>query len=241
MGLMPEMVAVEIKGKAHHVPAGTTVLSAMWYAGYNIIRGVGCLGGVCGACTIIYTHQGSEESTLGLGCMTLVEEGMSVALIPELMPWPLGWSAYPDGKPTYHQETLPDQKRQFLELYPEAVQCRNCNACNKVCPQDIPIKETVWKAADGQFDEAAEMYRTCIMCGLCISVCPAEMKPSLYGLYARRAHGMVDVPRPPMLITRIEQIQSGQYDSEWSRLLAMSEEELTRHTSEAAVTGERKG
>jgi hypothetical protein len=47
--LRPKMVTIEIAGKTHQVPEGITVIKALWYTGQEVIRGAGCLGGVCGA------------------------------------------------------------------------------------------------------------------------------------------------------------------------------------------------
>ena len=43
--LKPRMVTIEIAGKKVEVPEGITVIKAMWYAGQEVVRGVGCLGG----------------------------------------------------------------------------------------------------------------------------------------------------------------------------------------------------
>jgi ferredoxin len=50
----PEMVTVYIMGQAYQVPAGLTILKAMEYAGFRLVRGVGCRGGFCGACATVY-------------------------------------------------------------------------------------------------------------------------------------------------------------------------------------------
>jgi ferredoxin len=47
-------VTVTIMGKKHDVPLGLTILKAYEYAGYQLVRGVGCRGGVCGACATVY-------------------------------------------------------------------------------------------------------------------------------------------------------------------------------------------
>ena len=51
-GRMPNFVTVEVMGKKHQVPEGITVIQALWYTGHEMIRGIGCLGGTCGACAI---------------------------------------------------------------------------------------------------------------------------------------------------------------------------------------------
>lgn len=52
--LTHRMVTIEISGKQYEVPEGITVIKAMWYAGQEVVRGIGCLGGFCGACAAYY-------------------------------------------------------------------------------------------------------------------------------------------------------------------------------------------
>jgi len=74
-------VAIEIMGKAYQVPEGLTMLQAMWHTGHALTRGVGCLGGICGACSASYRTKGDIRIKNGLACQTQVEEGMSFSLI----------------------------------------------------------------------------------------------------------------------------------------------------------------
>ena len=46
-----EMIPVYIMGKQYMVPEALTIMKAIEYAGYQFIRGCGCRGGVCGACS----------------------------------------------------------------------------------------------------------------------------------------------------------------------------------------------
>ena len=48
--IQPQMVTVEIEGKPFQVPAGITLMKALWYVGKEVIRGEGCLGGFSWAC-----------------------------------------------------------------------------------------------------------------------------------------------------------------------------------------------
>ena len=211
------LITVEIRGKTYRIPAGLTAINALWQTGHDVVRGIGCLGGVCGSCAIIYTTKDGDETKIDLGCQTVVEDGMAFALLPEVMPWPLGWNPYPAGKTKHRLENLTDPKAQLLTFYPEAGNCRNCNACNRVCPQDILIKECVWGAVDGKFAEVTELFKTCIMCGLCTSVCPESMTPALYGLYASRVYGGLLLKKPDGLAARIKQIEAGQFNAEWEK------------------------
>ena len=47
---MEKMVNVYFFGKKYSVPHSLTIMKAMEYAGYQLIRGCGCRNGFCGAC-----------------------------------------------------------------------------------------------------------------------------------------------------------------------------------------------
>ena len=51
---MENMVRVFLFGKKYEVPSNLTIMKAMEYAGYQLIRGCGCRNGFCGACATIY-------------------------------------------------------------------------------------------------------------------------------------------------------------------------------------------
>ena len=212
------LVAVEIMGKPHQVPQAITVLQAMWYAGHELIRGVGCLGGTCGACGIVYRTKGSFELKNGLGCQTLVEEGMAVSMIPH----------FAAARASYKIAEISDPKEALFELYPEAARCVNCNACNRVCPQGIDVRSSVWCAVFGNFDQVAELTMSCNNCGLCVVRCPADMAPNLIALYARRAYGVHEMKPPERLTHRIKEIATGAWKAEWDRIQSMSDQELAR-------------
>jgi len=212
-----QLVSVEIMGKPQRVPHGITVLQAMWYAGHELIRGVGCLGGTCGACGIVYRTKDSFELKNGLGCQTLVQEGMSFSMVPH----------FAAARASYIMAELKDPKEALFELYPEAARCVNCNACNRVCPQGIDVRSSVWCAVFGNFDQVAELTMSCNSCGLCVVRCPADMAPNLIALYARRAHGVHELKPPKRLTDRVGQIDAGSYGCEWTKLQSMSDQELT--------------
>jgi ferredoxin len=212
------LVSVEIMGKPQRVPQGITVLQAMWYAGHELIRGVGCLGGTCGACGIVYRTKDTFELKNGLGCQTLVEEGMSFSMIPH----------FAAARASYKIAELADPKEALFELYPEAARCVNCNACNRVCPQGIDVRSSVWCAVFGNFDQVAELTMSCNNCGLCVMRCPADMAPNLIALYSRRAYGVHEMKQPERLTSRITEIKAGGWKGEWERIQSMNDQELTR-------------
>lgn len=202
-------VEVEINGRRHMVPEAITLVQAMWYTGHNIVRGIGCLAGVCGACSTVYRTKDERDLKVGLGCQLLVEEGISFSLVP----------SYPTQKTTYRFEEIKDPKQELFKFYPEVALCRNCNACTEACPQHIDVRTGVWKAVFGDFKEVADLFLNCVMCGLCTPVCIADIAPNLVAVYARRAQGIFYTERPPQLMTRIKEIEQGKYDAEWKKVL----------------------
>lgn len=58
---MENMVHVFIMGKQYEVPSNLTIMGAMEYAGYQLVRGCGCRNGFCGACASIYRVKGDRE------------------------------------------------------------------------------------------------------------------------------------------------------------------------------------
>ena len=79
---MADMVNVFLYGKKYEVPSDLTIMEAMEYAGYKLVRGVGCRNGFCGACATVYRVKGDRELHAALACSTKVEEGMYVATLP---------------------------------------------------------------------------------------------------------------------------------------------------------------
>jgi len=207
-----QKVSVEIMGRRYDVPQGITLVQAMWYTGHHIVRGIGCLGGVCGACSTVYRKKGERDLKEGLGCQLLVEEGLSYSFAP----------AYPVQKTAYRFEQIEDPKRDLFKYYPEVALCRNCNACTEACPQQIDVRTGVWKAAFGDFKGVADLFLSCVMCGLCTPVCIADIAPHRVGLYARRSQAIFFTDRPQQLVKRIEEIGQGKFDAEWEQVLSGS-------------------
>ena len=77
-----DIVDIFIMGKRYGVPSDLTVQKAMEYAGFHIIRGCGCRGGVCGACAMVYRTPESHKIKTALACVTQVEEGMTIFNLP---------------------------------------------------------------------------------------------------------------------------------------------------------------
>ena len=77
-----DLVPIFIMNKRYDVPSSLTIQKALEYAGYQLIRGCGCRGGICGACGTIYRFPGSYKIEVGLACQTLVQPNMYLAQIP---------------------------------------------------------------------------------------------------------------------------------------------------------------
>ena len=77
-----DKVPIFIMGKKYEVPASLTIQKALEYAGYQLIRGCGCRGGICGACGTVYRYPDSYRIEVGLACQTVVQPNMYITQIP---------------------------------------------------------------------------------------------------------------------------------------------------------------
>ena len=211
------MVTVEIMGKECRVPEGLTMLQAMWYTGHEVVRGAGCLGGVCGACGTTYRVRDDVRLKTALACQTQIEDGMSYSLT---------FAYYPNRKVPYQLEEIKDPKQDLFKFYPEVAMCRNCNACTEACPQGIDVRDGVWRAVFGEFKKVSEMFMDCVMCGHCIPVCIADIAPNHVAVYASRVEGALFNPLPENLGNRLRDIETGQFDEKWKEIVDLSEEKL---------------
>ena len=80
-----QMVDVFILGKKYSVPSTLTIMDAMEYAGYQLIRGCGCRSGFCGACATIYRTKGENKLKVVLACQSQVE--VNVSYSNSFLPW----------------------------------------------------------------------------------------------------------------------------------------------------------
>ena len=77
-----ELIPIYIMGRRYMVPDALTIMGALEYAGYNLIRGVGCRAAFCGACSTVYRIDGDPKLYIGLACGTEVQAGMHLTQIP---------------------------------------------------------------------------------------------------------------------------------------------------------------
>jgi len=221
-------VTVFIMGQKYEVPEGFTILNAIEYAGYQLKKGVGCREGFCGACATVYRLPGDYKLRGGLACQTVVQEGMYIAQIPFT----------PAQKATYDLNELKPDVTTFQKLYPEAFRCLGCNACSKVCPQEIKVMDYIQAIMRGDIALAADLSFDCIMCGLCAMRCPAEMAQYNIALLARRLYGKYMMPKPEFLEKRLKEIEEGKFDREIEKLMKMDRESLAKKYSERDINFE---
>ncbi|CAI2718883.1 4Fe-4S dicluster domain-containing protein [Nitrospina watsonii] len=194
--------------------AGETIVHALWNAGQGGRVRTGCVGGVCGACTVTVRLPDGRPSTTELACMCPVENGMQV--------FPFAVDAITPVEPKADADA--DDLRA---AYPTLDRCTKCGSCTVACPMSIPVMESVLRMQKGEFEQVAEDFTTCIHCGLCRAVCEDKVKPHNMGLWVRRSLGMSrDVS---MLEKRVAALNGDGAEQEWNHLMkAQPEERLER-------------
>ena len=212
------MIDIFILGKKYSVPAGMTIMKAMEYAGYGLVRGCGCRGGFCGACGAIYRTPDSYKIKVGLACQTVIEYGMEVAQIP----------FFPVRKPEYDIEKLEPSAETIFRLFPEILRCLSCNTCTKACPQDISVMDYVQSIIRGDISKCSDLSFDCLMCGLCALRCPAEITQFQAAILTRRLFAKYIQPKAKELSTRLEEIKSGKFNKEIEKIVNMETEELKK-------------
>lgn len=209
-----EMITIELEGRKIRVPAGLTVIEALWDTGHDVKRGIGCLSGLCGACTVAYLEAGAPRVKFGLGCQVVVAAGMNVIMLPY----------FPSRMAQYDMAAMADPLRELPAHYPELSACNDCKACN-VCPEWIHVAGFVKHAKEGAYPETANRVKDCHMCGLCASRCPQGIAPQYVGLYLQRACARGQAP-PPNLEQRLREMAALAYAEDFAALMAMSDDEL---------------
>lgn len=180
-----ETVPVFIMGKRYEIPASLTIQKALEHAGYQLIRGCGCRGGICGACGTVYRFPNSYRIEVGLACQTVVQPNMYITQIP----------FFPGNKATYDIRKLTPTGSTITALYPEIFKCVGCGTCTRSCPMDIDVMGYISKAIRGDIAGAAQDSFDCVMCGLCSSRCPAEEVQYNVAILSRRLFGRYLAPR----------------------------------------------
>jgi len=223
----PEVVDIFVMGKRFQVPKGLTIQAALEYSGYNLIRGVGCRSGFCGACGTVYCFKNDPQLRYALACQKTVEPDMYLTQIP-FFPAASARYSVDEMKPTEGENLL-------LKLYPDLLTCFGCNNCTKSCPQDLQVMEIVSAAIRGDYEKLYEKSFDCLMCGLCAARCPQGLRPYVAAIAGRRLRGAHLAPKSQHNLDRIREIREGKYDAELNQLKKMSREELRKLYAERTI------
>lgn len=213
---MENMVNIFLFGKQYSVPASLTIMKAMEYAGYQLVRGCGCRNGFCGACATIYRIKGQQELKTCLACQTQVQDNMYIATLP----------FFPLVKQIYDINNIPTNQQVMMQLYPEIYACVGCNACTKACTQKLNVMQYIAYAQRGDFAKCADESFDCVMCGVCSSRCPAGISHPQVGMLARRINGKYLMPKTQHLEDRVKEIHNGDFKEFLDTLMAESDERL---------------
>ncbi len=203
-------VNITVAGKAIKAREGETIIHALWQAGMGTTIQTGCVGGVCGACTVTLRFTDGRPGSTDLACLRPVEDGMQV------FPFPVG-----DLKPPLPVSD-PDEDK-LRAVFPTVDRCTKCDNCTIACPMKIPVMDSVLRMQKGQLEAVAEDFTTCIHCGLCRAVCEDRVLPHNMGIWVRRSIGM-SLDHPALDQTR-ETVMTDAAEQEWEHLLNCDDED----------------
>jgi len=211
-------VPIFVMGKRYDVPESLTIQKALEYAGYQLVRGCGCRGGICGACGTVFRFPNSYRIEVGLACQTVVRPDMYIAQIP----------FFPGNKAVYDIETLPAEGGTIAALYPEVFKCVGCGTCTRSCPMDIDVLGYISKAIQGDLKAVAEGSFDCVMCGLCAARCPAEEVQYNIAILARRLYARHLVPKAAHVAKAVQALEAGTFDKVLQDLKRKTMDELKK-------------
>ena len=219
------LIDIYIMGRRCLVPEGLTILTALEYCGYRMIRGCGCRAGFCGACATIYNFKNDPQLRYDLACQKTVEPDMYLVQVP----------FFPAVKALYNLEKMETTGEQIKALYPDLVKCYGCNTCTKACPQELEVMWFVSDALRGDIREVANKSFDCLMCGLCAARCPQGLVPYNIAMLCRRLYGRYLSNNSQHLEDRISEIEAGKFDAEMDKLKGAEEKELRRMYAERDI------
>ena len=219
------MIDIYVMGKRYSVPEGLTILTALEYCGYRMVRGCGCRAGFCGACATVYNFKDDPLLHFDLACQKTVEPDMYLTQVP----------FFPAVRSVYELEKLEADAETIIALYPDIVKCFGCNTCTKSCPQDLEVMWYMSDALRGDIAAVADKSFDCVMCGLCAARCPQGLAPYNVSLLARRLYGRYLAPVSKQLDKRIDEKAQGDFDAAIEELKQAGPEELKRRYAERDV------
>jgi ferredoxin len=225
MAEQARLIDIYIMGRHCQVPEGLTILTALEYSGYRMLRGCGCRAGFCGACATIYNFNNDPQLRYDLACQKAVEPDMCLVQVPFV----------PAVKAVYDLEKLKADGEIIKALYPDIVKCFGCNTCTKTCPQELEVMWFMTDALRGDIPAVAERSFDCVMCGLCAARCPQGLVPYNVALLCRRLYGRYLTPVSGHLDNRIAEIESGTFDAEIEELKKAGVKELRHRYAERDI------
>ena len=225
MAEQARLIDIYIMGRRCQVPEGLTILTALEYSGYRLVRGCGCRAGFCGACATIYNFRNDPQLRYDLACQKTVEPDMCLVQIPY----------FPARKADYDIEKMKADAQKIKELYPDIVKCFGCNTCTKTCPQELQVMWYMTDALRGDIPAVADKSFDCVMCGLCAARCPQGLVPYYVGLLGRRLYGRYVAKPAEHVAQRVADINAGKCDADIEALKKMDVKELRRRYAEREV------
>jgi len=211
-----DTIPIFIMGRRFEVPLSLTIQKALEFAGYQLIRGCGCRGGICGACATVYRRPDSHKVEVGLACQTVVEPDMYLTQIP----------FFPANRADYLLEDLKPFGTTVAQLYPEIFKCVGCNTCTRSCPMDIDVMEYMARTMRGDIAAVADLSLSCVMCGICAARCPAETVQYNVAILCRRLYGKYIAPRAQHLEEQVRRIEEGAFEPGLRELMTMDRDQL---------------
>lgn len=211
-----ETIPIYVMGNRYDVPVGLTIMKALEYAGYQLTRGCGCRGGVCGACVTVYRKKNEYRWQVGLACQTVVEKDIFLVQLPYV----------PANKAAYDIAAFKLTEDNVAALYPELMRCMGCNTCTRSCPMDLQVMDYVSAALRGDWHTVKALSMECIMCGMCAARCPSDLAPYNIAMLVRRMVGKANHGTATHLRERLQEIENGDYRAELARLKTMKKEDL---------------
>ena len=199
---------IYIMGKRYDVPDGMTIMKAMEWAGYRLLRGCGCRAGFCGACATVYRLKGDHKLYFGLACQTVVQPEMILTQIPF---FPAPRAVYDlAAAPTRRASSSARPIRRFCAAWPAARAPRPARR--------TWTSWTIWpRRCAATLPRVRRKSFDCIMCGLCAARCPVGEVQYNVAILARRLYGKYLAPRSAHLDERIAEIEAGAFDARAGR------------------------
>ncbi|OSM08465.1 4Fe-4S dicluster domain-containing protein [Magnetofaba australis] len=213
-----DRIVIYYEEAPYEVPAGRTIIAALEEAGIRFVRGVGCRGGVCGACAAFYRIPGDKELKAVLMCQQEV--------VPDMRVMPL--TTFPQNVVDYDLTLDADETPAFkvVNLYPEVNHCIMCRECTRLCPVGIDVMGYVGMIKRGDLKAAAEESFTCVQCQACASRCPAQISQPNAALAARRYYAKHIQAKSDDLVRAVERAHSNEMRKGFQSLRRLDADEL---------------